>query len=141
MISRPLLGILGVFLVAVVGYAFVHLVTRTEVLGVARPMVPPIAEVRFEAPDSYVLIPLEISIDRLSQEAEAAVPHSIRGEKGLPNMGPTARNSVRWNFVRNEIVGTESNGRMNLRTKVSGSATLKGWVQPIRGSIGKLLGS
>ena len=140
MTSRSLLGVLGVCLVAVVGYGFVHVITHTEVLGVARPVLPPIAEMGFEAPESNVLVPFEISIDRLSQEAEAAVPHSIRGEKGLPNMGPAARNSVRWNFTRNEIVGSESNGRMNLTTKIAGSATLKGRVQPIRGSIGKLLG-
>ena len=97
-------------------------------------------EEAFEAPESNVLIPFKISIDRLAQEAEAAVRPSIRGEKGLPNMGPAAMNSVQWNFTRSEIVGTESNGRMNLRTQIAGSATLKGRVQPIRGSIGKLLG-
>ena len=137
---RTLLTLLGVFLVVAVGYFFVYLLLRTDRLDVRRPMPPPIVAHSFETPASELLVPFEVSLHQVSQATETTVPRTISDQKGLPNFGPTAGNRVGWHLTRNKILVSASNGRLHLETKIAGTATVRGKIQPIRGSVGKLLG-
>ena len=138
--SKTLLTLFGVFVALVGGYFLFHVLTGAGRLDIEAPMSPVIGASSFETPPSQVLVPVEVSLRAVEQAAEEGVPNTMSGKKGLPNYGPVVKNTVSWRLTRNNISVAESNGRLHLETKITGSATVKGRVEPIRGKIGKLLG-
>lgn len=137
---KKLLGLLVVFIALVAVYFLVHVPTDVEQFDIKPPTSPPIDARSFETPESQVLVPVEVSLRALEQAAEEGVPRKKSGEKDLPNYGPAAKNKIEWQLTRTSISVSESNGRLHLETKIAGSATVRGRVEPIRGTIGKLLG-
>ena len=136
---KTLLTLFGVFVALGGGYFLFHVLTGAERLDIKAPMSPVIGASSFETPASQVLVPVEVSLRAVEQAAEEGVPNTMSGKKGLPNYGPVVKNTVSWRLTRNNISVAESNGRLHLETKIAGSATVKGRVEPL-GKFGKLFG-
>ncbi|TPG55482.1 DUF4403 family protein [Roseomonas nepalensis] len=131
----------GAALIAAMGAASYHLfwpkVARID------PDRPPTPQANVVAPaidPSFLVVPLRLTTARVVELANDRVPSTVGDKNDLPNFGPTANNRLTWAFARRDITGSAQGGRLILSTTISGSVTVDGKIQPIRGTAGKWLG-
>lgn len=90
---------------------------------------------------SVVTVPITVALTDLQAALEKAVPRSEAGSRPNPIGDPVVDDSLTWEFRRAPISVAGQGDKLVASTSIGGVVRVQGNVKPIRGDVGRFLGS